>query len=81
VRHPDPHRHSGGGGRQHVTGGRRQSCPLQQAKKNDEEFQPADEAPPGTTMADLTEALQASIEAHQEDTGREARPSARDSED
>ncbi len=31
---------------------------LIEAKKNDEEFQPADEAPSGTTVVDLTEVLQ-----------------------
>ena len=36
---------------------------LLEAKKNDEEFQPAGEAPPGTTVVDLTEALRASMNA------------------
>jgi DNA end-binding protein Ku len=36
---------------------------LIEAKKNDDEFQPADEAPPGTTVTDLTEALRTSVEA------------------
>jgi DNA end-binding protein Ku len=36
---------------------------LIKAKKNNEEFQPAAEAPPGTTVMDLTEALRASVEA------------------
>jgi DNA end-binding protein Ku len=36
---------------------------LIEAKKNDEEFQAADEAPPGTAVVDLTEALRASVEA------------------
>ena len=36
---------------------------LIEAKKNDEEFQPADDAPPGTAVTDLTEALRASVEA------------------
>ena len=35
---------------------------LIEAKKNDEEFQPADEAPPGTNLVDRTEALRASVE-------------------
>jgi non-homologous end joining protein Ku len=35
---------------------------LIRAKKNNEEFQPADEAPPGTTVMDLTEALRASVD-------------------
>jgi DNA end-binding protein Ku len=33
------------------------------AKKHDREFQTADKAPPGTDVADLTEALRASVEA------------------
>ena len=36
---------------------------LIEAKENDEEFKAADEAPPGTTVVDLTEALRASVEA------------------
>jgi DNA end-binding protein Ku len=36
---------------------------LIEAKKNDDEFQAADEAPPGTAVVDLTEALRASVEA------------------
>ena len=36
---------------------------LIEAKKNDEGFQPAGEAPPGTTVVDLTEALRASVNA------------------
>jgi DNA end-binding protein Ku len=36
---------------------------LLEAKKNDEGFQPAGEAPPGTTVVDLTEAPRASVAA------------------
>ena len=36
---------------------------LIEAKKNDEELKPADEAPPGTIVVDLTEALRASVAA------------------
>jgi DNA end-binding protein Ku len=39
---------------------------LIKAKKNDEEFAPADEAPPGTKVVDLTEALRASVAAAKE---------------
>jgi DNA end-binding protein Ku len=42
---------------------------LIKAKKNDEEFQPADEAPPGTTVVDLTEALRASVDAAKKTAG------------
>ena len=42
---------------------------LIEAKKNDEEFQPADEAPPGTAVVDLTEALRASVEAAKKTSG------------
>ena len=42
---------------------------LIEAKKNDEEFKLADEAPPGTTVADLTEALRASVEAAKKTPG------------
>ena len=42
---------------------------LIEAKKNNEEFQPADEAPPGTTVVDLTEALRASVEAAKKTPG------------
>jgi DNA end-binding protein Ku len=42
---------------------------LIEAKKNDEEFQPADEAPPGTNLVDLTEALRASVEAAKKTPG------------
>jgi DNA end-binding protein Ku len=42
---------------------------LIKAKKNNEEFQPADEAPPGTTVMDLTEALRASVEAAKKTAG------------
>jgi DNA end-binding protein Ku len=35
---------------------------LIEAKKKNEEFQPADEAPPETNLTDLTEALRASVE-------------------
>jgi DNA end-binding protein Ku len=43
---------------------------LIKAKKNDEEFQPADEAPPGTTVVDLTEALRASVDAAKKDAAK-----------
>jgi DNA end-binding protein Ku len=43
---------------------------LIKAKKNDKEFQPADEAPPGTAVVDLTEALRASVEAAKKTPGR-----------
>lgn len=36
---------------------------LIEAKKQNKEFQPADEAPPGTDVVDLTEALRASVAA------------------
>ena len=39
------------------------------AKKNNEEFQLADEAPPGTTVMDLSEALRASVEAAKKTAG------------
>jgi DNA end-binding protein Ku len=42
---------------------------LIEAKKNNEEFKPADEAPPGTTVVDLTEALRASVEAAKKKPG------------
>jgi DNA end-binding protein Ku len=42
---------------------------LIKAKKNDEEFAPADEAPPGTKVVDLTEALRASVAAAKEKSG------------
>src|SRR5438477_270078 len=42
---------------------------LIEAKKNDKEFQLADEAPPGTTLVDLTEALRASVEAARKTPG------------
>lgn len=42
---------------------------LIKAKKNNEEFQPADEAPPGTTVVDLTEALRASVDAAKKTAG------------
>ena len=42
---------------------------LIKAKKNNEEFQPADEAPPGTTVMDLSEALRASVEAAKKTAG------------
>jgi DNA end-binding protein Ku len=42
---------------------------LIKAKKNDEEFSPADEAPPGTKVVDLTEALRASVAAAKEKSG------------
>jgi DNA end-binding protein Ku len=42
---------------------------LIRAKKNNEEFQPADEAPPGTTVMDLSEALRASVEAAKKTAG------------
>jgi DNA end-binding protein Ku len=42
---------------------------LIKAKKNNEEFQPADEAPPGTTVMDLTEALRASVDAAKKAAG------------
>ena len=42
---------------------------LIEAKKNDKEFQLADEAPPGTTVVDLTEALRASVEAARKTPG------------
>ena len=42
---------------------------LIKAKKNDEEFQLADEAPAGTTVLDLTEALRASVEAAKKTPG------------
>lgn len=44
---------------------------LIEAKKNDEEFEPADEAPPGTDLVDLTEALRASVEAAKKAPGKE----------
>jgi DNA end-binding protein Ku len=44
---------------------------LIEAKKNDEEIQPADEAPPGTNVMDLGEALRASVAAaKQKSAGR-----------
>lgn len=42
---------------------------LIKAKKNNEEFQPADEAPPGTTVMDLSEALRASVDAARKTAG------------
>jgi DNA end-binding protein Ku len=42
---------------------------LIKAKKNNEEFQAADEAPPGTTVMDLSEALRASVEAAKKTAG------------
>ncbi len=42
---------------------------LIKAKKNDEEFAPADEAPAGTKVVDLTEALRASVAAAKERSG------------
>jgi DNA end-binding protein Ku len=42
---------------------------LIEAKKNDEEFSPADEAPPGTKVVDLTEALRASVAAAKQKSG------------
>jgi DNA end-binding protein Ku len=42
---------------------------LIEAKKNDEEFQPADEAPSGTAVVDLTEALRASVDAAKKTSG------------
>ena len=42
---------------------------LIKAKKNNEEFQPADEAPPGTAVMDLTEALRASVDAAKKAAG------------
>jgi DNA end-binding protein Ku len=42
---------------------------LIKAKKNNEEFQAADEAPPGTTVMDLSEALRASVEAARKKAG------------
>ena len=42
---------------------------LIKAKKNDEEFQPAEEAPAATTVMDLTEALRASVEAAKKTAG------------
>jgi DNA end-binding protein Ku len=42
---------------------------LIKAKKNNEEFQPADEAPPGTTVMDLSEALRASVDAAKKTAG------------
>lgn len=42
---------------------------LIEAKKNDEEFAPADEAPPGTKVVDLTEALRASVAAVKQKSG------------
>ena len=46
---------------------------LIKAKKNNQEFQPADEAPPGTTVMDLTEALRASVDAAKKAAGGKAR--------
>jgi DNA end-binding protein Ku len=43
---------------------------LIEAKKNDEEFSPADEAPAGTKVVDLTEALRASVAAAKQKSGR-----------
>jgi DNA end-binding protein Ku len=42
---------------------------LIEAKKNDEEFSPADEAPPGTKVVDLGEALRASVAAAKQKSG------------
>jgi DNA end-binding protein Ku len=42
---------------------------LIKAKKNNEELQPAAEAPPGTTVMDLSEALRASVEAAKRTAG------------
>lgn len=42
---------------------------LIEAKKNDREVQPVEEAPPGTEVTDLTEALRASVEAAKQKPG------------
>jgi DNA end-binding protein Ku len=45
---------------------------LIEAKKNKEEFQPAEEAPAATNVVDLTEALQSSVAAARKGPGRKA---------
>lgn len=40
------------------------------AKKNDREFQPADEAPAATDVVDLSDALRASVEAAGKTSGK-----------
>ena len=54
---------------------------LIKAKKNNEEFQPADEAPPGTTVMDLTRGAASQRGSRQEDGRRGRRRRARDSEE
>jgi DNA end-binding protein Ku len=46
---------------------------LIKAKKNNEEFEPAAEAPPGTTVMDLSEALRASVDAAKKKAGGKTR--------